>query len=82
MVLETVHKIVLRKGVSDLDANLESKLMDGFFFCFQEQSGEGNSIFKSNRFRNNVERFWCNCNSFRCENEGVYRSGKINTNNR
>ena len=44
MVMETVHLLVESLGVSDVDADLEKKLIDGLLFAFQEQAGEDTKI--------------------------------------
>lgn len=41
--METIEKIVLEMGVSDMGNRLEIQLMDGILHCFQEQSEDNNS---------------------------------------
>ena len=36
IVMETVEKIIVNQGVSDINSKLEEKLMDGMLFAFQE----------------------------------------------
>ena len=40
IVMETIEKIIVNQGVSDINSKLEEKLMDGMLFAFQEQTSE------------------------------------------
>ena len=51
--METIEKIVLEMGVSDMGNRLEIQLMDGILHCFQEQS-EDNTTATTNNSNHNV----------------------------
>lgn len=40
ILMETIEKIILSQGVSDINSKLEEKLMDGMLFAFQEQTSD------------------------------------------
>lgn len=43
MVVETVHKVADKLGLSDVDSSLEMRMLDGLLFAFQEQGVSNDS---------------------------------------
>ena len=47
MVAECIEKIIINLGAIDIDNRLQSQLIDGLLYCFQEQTDENNKILLS-----------------------------------
>jgi splicing factor 3B subunit 1 len=44
MVMETIEKVVVNLGASDIDARLEELLIDGILYAFQEQTSDDANV--------------------------------------
>jgi splicing factor 3B subunit 1 len=44
IVMETVEKIINLQGVADVDSKLESQLIEGMLFAYQEHTSEDTTI--------------------------------------
>jgi len=44
MVLETIDNIIVKLGISEIDARLEERLIDGLLYSFQEQTTDDSNV--------------------------------------
>jgi splicing factor 3B subunit 1 len=44
MVVETIERVLSTLGAADIDAGLETRLVDGMLYAFQEQTGEDTRV--------------------------------------